>query len=217
MANLFLHWFDLVFQRNYAPAAEAKLVRYADDFVVLTRPPDAPLQAQVEGFLEDRMGLTINREKTRVVELGGAEASLNFLGYTFRYDRDRYGRETRYLNVTPSTAAVVRERARIHELTDHHQSFKPLPKVIDEINRQAAGWTEYFSFGYPRQALRQLNYYIDERLRQQAARRSQRQMQPREDETYTGCFKRLGLKYLRPAGPAKAAGKAGCGKSARPV
>ena len=68
--------------------------------------------------------------------------------------------------------------------------------MIDEINRQAAGWTEYFSFGYPRQALRALNKYIDERLRQHAARRSQRKMQPRADETYTGFFKRLGLKYL---------------------
>ena len=196
LANLFLHWFDVVFQRNYGPAADAKLVRYADDFVVLTRAPDAPLQAQVEGFLETRMGLTINREKTRVVELGGADASLNFLGYTFRYDRDRFGRDKRYLNVAPSKAALVRERARIHELTDHHQCFKPLPKVIDEVNRQVAGWTEYFSFGYPRQALRSLNTYIHERLRQHAARRSQRKMQPRENESYTDFFRRLGLKYL---------------------
>ena len=196
LANLFLHWFDVVFQRNYAVPADAKLVRYADDFVVLTRAPDAPLQAQVEGFLEDRMGLTINREKTRVVKLGGADASLNFLGYTFRYDRDQFGRDKRYLNVTPSKAAVVRERTRIHELTDHHQCFKPLPKVIDEINRQTTGWKEYFSFGSPSRALRALNYYVDERLRQHAARRSQRKMQPRKDETYTGFFKRLGLKYL---------------------
>lgn len=196
LANLFLHWFDVVFQRHYGPAADAKLVRYADDFVVLTRAPDAPLQAQVEGLLETRMGLTLNRAKTRVVELGGAQASLNFLGYTFRYDRDRHGREQRYLNVTPSQAALVRERQRIHELTDHHQCFKPLPKLIDEINRQTAGWKEYFSFGYPRQALRSLNTYIHERLRQHTARRSQRKMQPRENESYTGFFKRLGLKYL---------------------
>ena len=36
------------------------------------------------------MGLEINREKTRVVDLKQEGASLDFLGYTFRYDRDRY-------------------------------------------------------------------------------------------------------------------------------
>ena len=172
-------------------------MRYADDFVVLTRAPDATLTAQVESFLEDRMGLTINREKTRVVELGGAGASLNFLGYTFRYDLDLWGRgQRRYLNATPSKAALVKERKRIHELTDHHQCFKPLPQVIDEINQQVTGWKAYFSFGYPRRALRSLEQYIYERLEQHTERRSQRKMQPHKNETYGEFFRRLGLKPL---------------------
>ncbi|MCF7674326.1 MAG: hypothetical protein K9N23_16880 [Akkermansiaceae bacterium] len=58
---------------------------------------DEWLDAKLEGWL----GLTINREKTKVVNLHPAE-SLDFLGFTFRYDRDLYGSDKTYLNVTPS-------------------------------------------------------------------------------------------------------------------
>lgn len=88
LANLFLHWFDIHFHREGGRWAGAKLVRYADDFVVLARYQGERLQASIEGFIEGRMGLTINREKTRVVKLNEEGASLEFLGYTFRYDRD---------------------------------------------------------------------------------------------------------------------------------
>ena len=45
----------------------------------------------IESRLEHKFQLEINREKTRVVDLREEGASLNFLGYTFRYDRDLKG------------------------------------------------------------------------------------------------------------------------------
>jgi hypothetical protein len=41
--------------------------------------------------------------------------SVDFLGYTFRYDRDRFGRSRRYLNVIPSKKALKQERAAGHD------------------------------------------------------------------------------------------------------
>ena len=71
LANVYLHWFDKVFHRDGGPAqfASAKLVRYADDFVVLARNQGTKLLAWVEEKLENGMCLTINRNKTRVVNL----------------------------------------------------------------------------------------------------------------------------------------------------
>jgi RNA-directed DNA polymerase len=60
----------------------------------------------IESKLEGKFQLEINREKTRVVDLREKGASLNFLGYTFRYDRDLKRRGRRYLNVFPSKKAV---------------------------------------------------------------------------------------------------------------
>lgn len=45
----------------------------------------------IEAKLETWMGLEINREKTRVVNLTQKGASLDFLGFTFRYDRSQFG------------------------------------------------------------------------------------------------------------------------------
>ena len=71
LSNLYLHWFDKVFHREGGPAqwAKAKLVRYADDFVVLGSYQGAELSGWIESKLEGWMGLEINRDKTRVIDL----------------------------------------------------------------------------------------------------------------------------------------------------
>lgn len=196
LANIFLHWFDVHFHQQPARWANAKLVRYADDFVVLARYQGERLRESVEGFIEGQLGLTINREKTRVVNLSEKGASLDFLGYTFRYDRDFLGRPKTYLNLVPSAKALARERERLRELTDYHHCFQPLPEMIEKINKQTAGWGNYFKFGYPRMALRKINHFITERLVCHLQRRSQRPMKPKANEGYTEFFKRLGLKLL---------------------
>lgn len=196
LANIFLHWFDVHFANGPARWANARLVRYADDFVVLARYQSTRLREDIEGFIEGRMGLTINREKTRVVNLREKGETLDFLGFSFRYDRDLYGRPFRYLNLAPSEKSMARERERIRELTDHHHCFQPLPEMIDVINRQTAGWKGYFNFGYARQAFREINHFAQERLFRHARRRSQRPMKPAENESYYGFFKRLGWKTL---------------------
>ena len=62
------------------------------------------LSTWVETQLEGRFRLTINRSKTRTVDLKQPSASVDFLGFTFRYDRDLFGRGGRYLNVFPFEA-----------------------------------------------------------------------------------------------------------------
>jgi RNA-directed DNA polymerase len=83
LSNLYLHWFDRVFYRVGGPAhwAKAKLVRYADDFVVLARYQEGKLSGWIESKLEGWMGLEINRDKTRVINLKQQGEKLNFLGY----------------------------------------------------------------------------------------------------------------------------------------
>jgi len=84
-----------------------------------------------------------------VVDLREPGASLDFLGYTFRYDRDLKGRHQKYLNVFPSRKAVQRERAKLHAMTNSHQCFKPISTLLGELNRHLKSWANYFSFGYP--------------------------------------------------------------------
>ena len=199
LANLYLHWFEKQFHRSDGPGcwANAKLVRYADDFVVLARYQSRRLIDWVEGLLEGRFQLTINRQKTRIVKLREPGQSLTFLGFTLRYDRDRFGRNRRYLNVMPSAKALIRARERVHELTDRTRNFVPIPQVIAEVNRFLKGWGGYFRHGYPRASFDKLNGYVVERLRRHLKRRSQRPYRAPEGRTfYAHLVHDLGLRLL---------------------
>ena len=199
LANLYLHWFDLVFHRSTGPArwAQARLVRYADDFVVLARYVGPPLAHFIEHKLEDWMGLEINRDKTRVVDMREQGASLDFLGFTFRYDRDRCGRSRKYLNVFPSRKAVARERDQLRQMTGPQHCFVPIPSLVTRFNEHLRGWANYFDFGYPSAAFREINTYVRERLDQHLRRRSQRPFRPPEGVTVYQHLQQLGLVYLK--------------------
>ena len=199
LANLYLHWFEKQFYRSDGPGcwANAKLVRYADDFVVLARYQTRRLTHWIEDLLEDRFRLTINREKTQIVKLHQPGQSLTFLGFTLKYDRDRFGRDRRYLNVHPSAKALVRARERVHELTARKRNLVPVDQLIREVNRFLKGWGGYFRHGYPRESFDKLNWYVTERLRHHLQRRSQRCYRAPEGRTfYAHLVQDLGLRLL---------------------
>lgn len=195
LANVYLHWFDKVFHRPDGPAqfAKAKLVRYADDFVILARYQGPRLLAWVEQTLEGWMGLSINRDKTRVIKLNEEDACLDFLGYRFRYVRDLYGRDRRYLNLEPSEKSLTRARETLRQMTGPSLCFKPIPVLIAEINRHLRGWREYFKLGYPRRAFRKIGWFVRERLVRHLRRRSQRPFRPPEGTTWYQQLIHLGL------------------------
>jgi RNA-directed DNA polymerase len=198
LSNLYLHWFDKAFHRADGPSqwAGAKLVRYADDFVVLARYQGSRLTEWIESKLEGWLGLEINREKTRVVRLKEEGANLNFLGFTFRYYDSLDGSGRRYLNVSPSAKALKKEREKLHEKTDHRQNCKPIPHLIEGLNRHLKGWKNYFDFGYPRVAFGEINSYVVERLTQHLRRRSQRPFRPPEGVSFYEQIQRFGLVRL---------------------
>ena len=199
LANLYLHWFDKVFHQPDGPVnwANARLVRYADDFVVLAQHQSSRLSDWIEAKLETWMGLEINREKTQVVKLREVGQSLDFLGFTFRFDRSLYKNwKKRYLNVFVSEKSVAREREKLRELTARRRSCMPIPHMISEVNRQLTGWGNYFSYGYPRKAFRKVNSFLELRLMAHLKRRSQRPFRIPKGRTVHKHLKCLGLVNL---------------------
>ena len=198
LANLYLHWFDKLFHRADGPYrwADARLIRYADDFVILAKYMGGRITSFVEQTLQGRFGLTVNRDKTRTVSLHLIGASLDFLGYTFRYDRDLRGRPKRYLNLYPSKKSMQREREKLREMISPSRCFVPIPALIAQINEHLAGWSNYFRKGYPRHAFRRINVFVRERLIGHLKRRSQRPFRPRGEMTWYTQLHRLGLQPL---------------------
>jgi RNA-directed DNA polymerase len=198
LANIYLHDFDRAFHGPDGPAqfANARLVRYADDFVVLARWMGPRLVAWLERTLEQDLRLTVNRTKTRVVRVTAPQQSLDFLGFTLRYLSDRHGRAHRYLAVGPSKRAHARVREKVRGLT-RASAKHSLPDAIAAVNPLLRGWAAYFRYGYPRQAFRALNYFVRGRFRSFLRHRSQRRSRPfRHGESlYAGLY-RYGLHSL---------------------
>ena len=198
LANIYLHWFDKIFHRADGPAqwAKARLVRYADDFVVLARYQGSRLKGWIESKLEGWMGLEINREKTRIIDIKEEGATLDFLGYSFRFEDDINGGNWKYLRKMPSAKALEKEREAIRELTGPQNCFKPVCHVIEEINRQTRGWKNYFNKGHSRRELRRLDHFIRRRVIRHLKRRSQRGHRKPADRSYYQHLLDLGLMPL---------------------
>ena len=198
LANVYLHWFDHLFERADGPGqwAKAELIRYADDLVVLARYVSPRLCDWIEGKLEGWLDLQINRDKTRVLDLRQSGQSLDFLGYTFRRDRDQYGRPQRYWNLLPSRQARAREREALRGLINEHQSHTPLPELIGRVNQHLRGWANYFGLGFPRRTFRALNYFVRYRLKMHLRRRSQRGWRARPGVSLYAHLDHLGLVKL---------------------
>lgn len=199
LANLYLHWFDVRFHRD-GPGkwASAYLIRYADDFVIMARYIGGRITGWVENTTEEWLGLTINRTKTRVIRITPErEASLDFLGYTFRYEWGYTDRTRRFLTVSPSAKAIAKHKQTLWETTDSARCFVPLRELVEQVNAQLRGWGNYFSFGFPRWAHRSVNAYAVRRLIAHMKRRSQRACRPPAGESYyTFLTRRMGLRLL---------------------
>ena len=199
LANLYLHWFDREFHGPNGPEkfANARLVRFADDFVIMARYVGSRIKDWAEWILEGRLGLTINREKTKVVNLKEPSAALDFLGYSYRYDKDLFGRNLRYLNQVPSKKALEKAREKIRETTSKHNCCKPIAEVVNHLSKYLRSWSNYFNHGHPRKAFRSLDAYVQMRMIRFMRRRSQRSTRPPEGMSwYELIYKRLKVYQL---------------------
>jgi RNA-directed DNA polymerase len=199
LANIYLHQMDLAFHEEEGgpwKAANARLVRYADDFVILARHIGPRIVRWVEGRLERDLGLEVNRDKTCIVRMWERGETLDFLGFTLRYDRDLKGRNWRYLNIFPSEKSVGRLRDKVRAKTVSGYK-RPLREAIEEVNGILRGWANYFRYGYPRKEFRDMNHFVRCRFQRFLSNRSQRRSKPlRQGESLYAGLKRYGLVYL---------------------
>lgn len=200
LSNIYLNYFDKVFKLDKCSPKHtlgAKLVRYADDFVIMAKSMTSDAIKWIESKIEGKLNLTINKEKTKIVKVRPYEDELCFLGYSFRFDRDIKGRSHHYLNMQPSKKSIKAIKAKIKESTSGKKACIPLSKVIEHVNRITRGWKNYFNLGYPKMAFHEINHYLQIRMDTVLWQKSQRKMEIRRGgESQYYALKRWGLNYL---------------------
>ena len=199
LANIYLHWFETIVSLTAKACGQVmSIVRYADDFVILARKWADGFLQKVEGILEGRMGLTVNREKTKVLDFREPHTTLTFLGYDFRMVRDRlFGTGKRYLTFGPSKKSMKRVREKIHAITHARNGLLTVEKVVGRLNKLTKGWGAFYSVGYPSKAFHAVNGYALRRMARFLNRKSQRRYRLKFADTYYGELNHYGMYWLK--------------------
>jgi RNA-directed DNA polymerase len=147
LSNIYLDPLDHVMaERGY------EMVRYADDFVVLCRTPEAAAEALAEvQRWTAQVGLTLHASKTRLVDARDKDG-FEFLGYRFAAGR-RWPRDKSLMKLKDAIRAKTRRTAG-----------HSLPCIIADVNRTLRGWFEYFKHSH-RATFRPIDGWVRRRLR----------------------------------------------------
>lgn len=141
--------------------ATYRLVRYADDFVVLvagTRSQVGELRAEVAAVLAP-MGLRLSEAKTRIVHI---DEGFDFLG--FRIQRHQKPGTARQLVYTyPSKAALASVKRQVRKLTQG-MTTQSLAVLLYRLNPVLRGWTTYFRYGVSKATFNYLRAFVWRRV-----------------------------------------------------
>ena len=175
LANIYMHLVDKIANntRNLFYQTGVKMVRYADDFVLMGETITEQVVEKLKTTL-NRMGLKLNEEKTRMIQ--ASETAFKFLGFTIRYDRDIKGRDKRYWNIIPSEKSEKKIRQKINDILHSCGHYGPM-ELKKALNTKIRGWLNYYEVpgvSYPAMSKRRLRYYLYERLNRYYNRKSQR-------------------------------------------
>lgn len=121
--------------------ATYRLVRYADDFVVMvagTKAHAEDLKGEVATVLST-MGLRLSEEKTMIVDI---DEGFDFLGFRIQRQTQR-GSNKRYVYTWPTKKSLTSITAKVKTITKQGTN-QPLSAVLRQLNGVLRGWTNYF-------------------------------------------------------------------------
>lgn len=163
LSNLYLHILDRIWERNnLQQRLGARIVRYADDIVILCRRGQSERAMAVLRQILERLKLTLNEAKTKIVN--AYEGTFDFLGFTIWMGKSRKSGKL-YPHVQPSKKSLQAVKDRVTVFTKRTRTAKPLESVVNEINATLRGWVGYFHFKNCSSTLKAVKCHVEERLR----------------------------------------------------
>lgn len=168
LANLYMRRFILGWkQQGWEQRLGARIVNYADDFVILCRGSAMEARERMQKIMKV-LKLTVNERKTKTCRV--TEESFDFLGYTIGWcHSSRTGRA--YLGSRPAAKRIQRICVEISERTDRSHLGEEVEELVARLNRQLRGWSNYFCLGPVSKAYRVVDSHTRYRLRQWLCRK----------------------------------------------
>jgi RNA-directed DNA polymerase len=171
LANLYMRRFILGWKAlGHEERFHAKIVNYADDFVVCCRGQAEQALTTIQAMM-GRLKLTVNVEKTHICRL--PDGSFDFLGYTFGRCYSSTG--VRYLGQRPSKKKILAICRQISEWTAIRWEWLDVEEQVGRLNRMLVGWANYFCQGPVTNAYRRITNHARQRLRRWLCRKHKQQ------------------------------------------
>jgi RNA-directed DNA polymerase len=193
LANLYMNRFLKHWRTSgRGEAYQARIVSYADDFVILSRKSAGEALAWTRQVMT-RLGLALNEAKTAVRD--ARREPFDFLGYSFgphRYRKDGHW----YLGASPSKKSVLRLKAKVSDLMVPG-NMGTWPEVRDRLNRLLRGWATYFSHGTRMPAYRAVDNHVYDQVRHFLVRRHKVPTRGTHRFNREAVFGTLGVLHLR--------------------
>ena len=162
LANLYMRRFVLGWkQLGHEAQFQARIVNYADDFVILCRGSADQAMTAMRNMMQ-RLKLTVNEAKTRICKLPAE--SFDFLGYTIGMYWS-WPQRRMVLSTRPSRKSVTRMLAKISETTGRNQTPLDAETIVARLNRMLKGWANYFCRGPVSEAYRHIDFHVRRRIR----------------------------------------------------
>jgi RNA-directed DNA polymerase len=163
LSNCYFRRFLLAWKKfGYEERLNARVVNYADDFVICCKPSTSGKAHEAMRQIISRIGLQINDSKTQVVDLNKRER-FDFLGYSIGTLVNKNGEF--YLGTSPSKKALKKVMGKIHFETSRQWLLSTAEIRVIEINRILRGWCGYFNQGPVLASYKILRRYTEKRLR----------------------------------------------------
>jgi RNA-directed DNA polymerase len=148
-------------QRRHTGLATYRLVRYADDFVVLvagTREHAEAVRDEAAAVLAP-MGLRLSEAKTRIAHI---DEGFDFLGFRVRRHQKR-GTDRRFVYTYPAKAALATVKAKVRTMT-RGATDQSLGILLHRLNPVLRGWTAYFRHGVSKATFSYLRAFVWRRV-----------------------------------------------------
>ncbi len=148
-----------------AKTTTGKLIRYADDFIVL-----CPTRQRAENALKvaqyaiAKLGLRIHPTKTKIINLKEGKEGFDFLGFHNHMVRSKRLKGRFYLSRWPSDKAMASIKAKVKQMTNRRYVGMALEIIIYRLNPVLKGWHAYFKHGNSSKKFQVINSYVHQRL-----------------------------------------------------
>lgn len=195
LANIYLDYLDTLWEKHYKHLG--KLIRFCDDFVVVCKNyKDVNHAHKAISLIMQRLELSLNKDKTKIISLWEGKEGFDFLGFHNRKVKTKTidGRVYYTLIQWISNKSIKKIYEKVKKTLNRKTLYVSIEEMIKTLNRKIVGWRNYYDLS-PFHKLVKVDKYI--RMRLVLWFNNKRQVRKRKEFYKIVCFfNDNGLKYV---------------------